>query len=284
MEPALLRQVTADESARFIRDGVVCLRKIIAPGWVDLIRDGMEELRTAPSAYATVVAAGELYLYIDQMPSLHNAKLRRVALESGAGDIAKQLVGANQLRWVYDQLFYKGSGQVAETPWHQDTAYGFLHGMDVIRLWIPVDPVPRETTIEVVRASHLWNVEYATTTVKVLEDNKDSTATSQFNYLTKQAESLPAVPDIEARRASFDIVGHPVDPGDVVAFNYHILHHAGGGTNPHAKRRALAVLYADERVMLRQRPNPVPDPIVHAGKAWRDGQALSEFPEAFPAV
>ena len=50
------------------------------------------------------------------------------------------------------------------------------------------------------------------------------------------------------------------------------------------KRRALAVLYADEQVMLRQRPNPVPDPIVHAGKAWRDGQTLSEFPEAFPAV
>jgi len=280
----MLRDVTPEEKARFQLDGVVCLRRILDPAWIELIREGMEELRRAPSPYATVVDADPLYLYVEQMPSLHNAKLRRVALASGAGDIAKQLLGKPALRWLYDQLFYKGSGPVAETPWHQDTAYGFIDGMDILRLWIPVDPVPRETTIEVVRASHLWNVEYATTTVKVLEENRDKTSTSRFDYTAKQAETLPAVPDIEARRASFDIVGHAVDPGDVVAFNYHILHHAGAGMNPHAKRRALAILYADDDVTLRRRPNPVPDPIAHAGGTWRDGQALREFPEAFPAV
>jgi ectoine hydroxylase-related dioxygenase (phytanoyl-CoA dioxygenase family) len=284
MKSAMLRDVTQDEKAQFLRDGVVCLRRIVAPECIGVITEGMEELRGTPSAYATVVSAGDLYMYIDQMPSLHNARLRQVALESGVANVAKQLLAAKQLRWVYDQLFYKGSGPVAETPWHQDTAYGFLHGMDVIRLWIPVDPVPRETTIEVVRASHLWNVEYATTTFKALEDNKESASTSKFDYLAKQAETLPAVPDIEARRESFDIVGHAVEPGDVVAFNYHILHHAGSGLNPHSKRRALAVLYADEQVSMKRRPNPVPDPVAHGGMTWQDGQALSDFPQAFPAV
>lgn len=284
MSTALLRDVTAEESRQFLRDGVVCLRRVLDPAWIDVIRDGMEELRGAPSPYATIVDAGELYLYIDQMPSLHNPKLRRVALESGAGGIAKQLAGTPRLHWLYDQLFYKGSGQVAETPWHQDTAYGFVDGMDIVRVWIPVDPVPRQTTIEVVRASHLWNVEYATTSVKVLEDNKASTSTSKFDYLAKQAETLPAVPQIEARRDSFDIIGHAVEPGDVVAFNYHILHHAGAGANPHAKRRALAILYASDGTCLKHRPNPVPDPVGHAGGSWRDGQTLAEFPEAFPVV
>lgn len=168
----------------------------------------MEELRAAPSPYATVLDAGELYMLIDQMPSLHNDKLRRVAFESGTADIARQLIGATQLRWLYDQLFYKGAGQVAETPWHQDSAYGFIEGMNIIRVWMPVDPVPRETTLEVVRGSHLWNVVYGTTTVKVLEDNKDKTTTSKFDYTKHDAENLPAVPDVEAHRESFDVVGH----------------------------------------------------------------------------
>jgi hypothetical protein len=98
MKSALLREVTSEESKQFLRDGVVCLRNIIDPQWVELTREGLEELRQSPSPYATVVDHGELYLYIDQTPSLHNDKLRRVAMESGAADIAKQLIGASQLR------------------------------------------------------------------------------------------------------------------------------------------------------------------------------------------
>jgi hypothetical protein len=284
MKSPLLREVTSEESKQFLRDGVVCLRNIIDPQWIELTREGMEELRQAPSPYATVVDAGELYFYVDQMPSLHNKKLRRVAFESGTADIAKQLIGVPQLRWLYDQLFYKGSGKVAETPWHQDTAYAPFEGMNIIRIWMPVDPVPRATTIEVVRASHLWNVVYATAVPQVLLDNKESTTESKFSYLDKQTENLPDVPEIEAHRDSFEIIGHAVNPGDVVVFNYHILHHAGAGMNPNAKRRALAILYADDQVSFKRRPNLVPGPVEHVGKAWQNGQRLADFPEVFPVV
>lgn len=284
MSSALLREVTEDERKAFLRDGVVCLRGIIAPEWVDTAREGIEELRRRPSPYATVVDKDPLFFYIDQMPSMHNEKLRSVALESGVARIAKQLIGAESMRWLYDQLFYKGAGPVAETPWHQDTAYGPFEGMNIVRIWMPVDPVPRETTIEVVRGSHLWNVVYATTEIKVLEDNKGHTATSKFDYLNKQEEGLPKVPDIEGSRESFEVIGHAVNPGDVVVFNYHVLHHAGSGMNPNSKRRALAILYADDKVSFKHRPNLVPGPVEHAGKTWHDGQVLADFPEVFPVV
>ena len=64
----------------------------------------MAELRANRTAYATVVDTGELCPYIDQMPSLRNEKLRRVAMESSTADIAKPLIGASQLRWLYGQL------------------------------------------------------------------------------------------------------------------------------------------------------------------------------------
>jgi hypothetical protein len=285
MTRPLLRDLDSGERAAFQRDGVVCLRKIIDPRWIDLTREGLEELRAAPSPYATIVDQPPLYLYVDQMPSLHNAKLRRVALESGTADIAKGLCDAPRMRWLFDQLFYKGAGPVAETPWHQDTAYAPFRGFDILRVWMPVDPVPRETTLEVVRGSHLWNVVYATIEeIKVLADNKDATTKGRFDYLERKAETLPPLPAIEAHRDSFEIVGHAVDPGDVVVFNYHILHHAGSGMNPHAKRRALAILYADEQIEYSHCDNPVPGPVEHAGQSWRPGQTLADFPEIYPRV
>lgn len=282
MKTRLLRQITDEERRQFQRDGVVCLRGIIDPAWIDIAREGIEEQRLSPTKYATIVENGDLYLLVDQMTTFRNPKLRRFALESGAADVVKGLSGVEQVRWLYDQLFYKGSGEVAETPWHQDTPYGFLNGPNIVRVWIPVDHVPRQTSIEVVRGSHLWNVEYDIIEhIAVLEDNVAHTKTTEFNYLDVRPDTRPKLPNIEASRDSFDIVGFAADPGDVIAFNYHILHHAGAGVNPNEKRRAFAVIYGDERTTLTHRPNPVPGPIEHAGLAYANGQSIAEFPQVF---
>ncbi|MDM4768344.1 phytanoyl-CoA dioxygenase family protein [Pelomonas sp. SE-A7] len=281
----LLRAVTDEECAQFQRDGVVCLRRIMAPEWVEIAREGIEAQRATPSPMATVVDADPLYMLIDQMPSHFNPVLRRVVDESGAALIAKRLAGDVAMRWMYDQLFYKGAGPVAETPWHQDTPYAPFDGHNIVRIWMPVDPVPRATTIEVVRGSHRWNVEYAVASkIEVLEQNQDKTQTGGFSYLDQQSDGRPELPAIEALRGSFDIVGHEVEPGDVVAFNYHVLHRAGPGMNPHAKRRAFAMLYADEAVGLKKRPNMVPSPLDVLGIPWQEGQKLGEFPELFRAL
>lgn len=280
----LLRDVTDEEVSSFLRDGIVCLRQIIAPEWIEQIRTGMEEMRASPSPFATIVDKGETYLYAEQMPSVFNDQLRGVVRASGLGDISKSLLPGRTMRWLYDQLWYKGAGQVAETPWHQDTAYAYYQGLDIVRLWVPVDTVPRQTTLEIVRGSHLWNVVYAPAVPQVLLENKDHLKESKFSYTNIVDDGLPAVPDIEAHRESFDIVGYPVEPGDVVAFNYHVLHHAGSGFNPHARRRAFAVLFADEQITFRSRPNVVPGRIEHAGRTWQEGQTLADFEDLFPVA
>jgi hypothetical protein len=267
MSNPLLRSVSIDERLRFLRDGVVCLRKIISPEWIQLAQDGIEQQRRAPSPYATVVDADPLYLLIDQMPSVQNGMLQRVVFESGAGEIAKQLTVTRRLRWIYDQLFYKGRGPAAETPWHQDTSYGLADSHRIVRVWMPVDHMPRETAIEVVRGSHLWKTHYG------LSGSKIEVLDDEFE-----------LPDIEANRSAFDIVGYEVDPGDVVVFNYRALHHAGPGVNFNEKRRAFAILYADDELRLKHRPSLMPGPLDTAGLAWRDGQKTGDFPEVFRAV
>lgn len=197
----LLRDVRLDERLRFLRDGVVCLRQIISPEWVRRAQDGVEH--------------------------------EQVMFESGAGEVARQLTVTRRLRWIYDQLF-DSDPMTAGSPWHQDTSYGLADSHRIVRVWMPVDHVPRETGIEVVRGSHLWKAE-------------------------RGWAGRIEVRDIEANRRAFDIVGYEVDAGDVVAFNYRSLHHAGAsGVNFDEKRRAFAILYADDALALRHRPPLMP--------------------------
>jgi hypothetical protein len=50
-----------------------------------------------------------------------------------------------------------GSGRFFEdfrTPWHQDQPYYNIDGFQTASFWIPLDPVPRESTLEFVAGSH----------------------------------------------------------------------------------------------------------------------------------
>ena len=42
------------------------------------------------------------------------------------------------------------------TPWHQDQPYYCVDGSDTVTLWISLDLVPRDRTLEFVGGSHKW--------------------------------------------------------------------------------------------------------------------------------
>lgn len=278
----LLHDISAEERKQFRRDGVVCLRNILAPHWVDTIREGIEEQRINPGPYSTVLENESFYVLIDQMSSSYNEKLRRAVYESGAGEIVSNLLGGVQVRLIHDQIFYKDSGYVAETPWHQDNNGACFEGVNIVRVWIPVDPVPRQTAIEVVRGSHLWNTSYESP--NNLDKFKDDSNNPDSNYFQWREEPYPKTPDIEAHRDSFDIIGYDVNPGDAVVFNYSLLHHAGAGENSLNKRRAFAMIFADDSTRLARRPNMVPSLLDVAGEAYEEGQSIADFPRVFCAV
>ena len=194
--------VTVEERSQFRRDGVVCLHDSIAPEWIEIAREGIEDQRRSPTPYATVVEKDGLYLLIDQMPtcSKSEAQARRVRIGRRR---SREAVDRGRSGWIYDQLFYKESGQVPETPWHQDTVYGFLDGPKIVRVWMPVDHVPRQTSLEVVRGSHLWNIEYDIIEhIAVLEENVEHTKASKFNYLETRADTRPKNPRTSKQTAS----------------------------------------------------------------------------------
>lgn len=218
MSNPLLRGVSFDERLRFLRDGVVCLRGIVSPDWIELARDGIEQRR--------------------------DGLLQRVVSESGASEIAGQLTVTRRLRWICDQLLFDRNVSAATaTPWHQDTSCGLADSHRIVHLWMPVDHMPRETAPEVVRGSHLWKTGYRR---------------GGWIGPTDDEAFAPELPDIESNRGAFDIVGYEVDPGDVVAFNHRALHHAGPVMSFGEKHRAFAILCADDELLALGQLNRLP--------------------------
>jgi ectoine hydroxylase-related dioxygenase (phytanoyl-CoA dioxygenase family) len=109
-------------------------------------------------------------------------------------------------------------------------------------------------------------------------------AYEQWTYFDSYFDpSLPPLPNIEANRGSFDILGWDYEPGDVVLFHGHIVHSARGGVDLGHPRRAHASLWAGPDVhYLRRRSQSIPDPLPLYDYAPRDGQYLNEFPDVFP--
>jgi ectoine hydroxylase-related dioxygenase (phytanoyl-CoA dioxygenase family) len=157
-------------------------------------------------------------------------------------------------RLYHDHMLTKEPGTRQTTPWHQDQPYYNIEGRQNVSFWIPVDPVSRGATLEFVAGSHLgpWLM-------------PRSFMDSQARWFPEG--SLADLPDVEADRAAFPIVGWELQPGDLVCFHMLTLH-AAGGTD--TRRRVFSVRFLG-------------DDITHAPRRWRTSPDFPGLVDQLPA-
>jgi len=121
--------------------------------------------------------------------------------------------------------------------------------------WIPVDPVAREATLEFVAGSQRgpWLM--------------------PRSFMDAQAKWFPPgtladLPDIEARRADYRILGWELAPGDAVCFHMLTLH-ASGGVPSGQRRRVFSVRLLG-------------DDVRHAPRRWQTSPDFPGLAEALP--
>ena len=295
MPPEALRQVTTAETAAFDRDGAVLIKAILSAEWVDRVRAGLDAAIASPDVLSENLGA----LRVDQFPAARSVELQKLIEESPVAEIVGRVL-QSPVRFYMDQLFYKPKGLVPPTQWHQDTSYYNIVGHDVIRAWVSPDTVPRNLSLEVVRGSHRWNVTYSPLAGRDPETSKRAQAMLESAHPDRpmlgaeayedwtywsgvRDKALPLVPDIEAHRNSYDILGWDYEPGDVLLFHGNILHSALGDVVSATPRRAHASLWAGRDVRYFHRLGQViPDPIALYEHEPRTGQPLSDFPDVFP--
>ena len=226
----------------FQRDGVVCMRGLIDASGLAVLEAGIEHNLAHLSPRAKIASsADDPGRFVEDFCNWQdNPHYRRFIFDSLLAEAAGRLMQSRSARLYHDHMLTKEPGTRQPTPWHQDQPYYNIEGWQNVSFWIPVDPVSRESTLEFIAGSHRgpWLM--------------------PRSFLDAQARwfpegSLADLPDIEARRGDFPILGWALEPGDVVCFHMLTLHASRGADR---RRRVFSVRFLG-------------DDITHAPRRWR---------------
>ncbi|MFD0915369.1 phytanoyl-CoA dioxygenase family protein [Pseudahrensia aquimaris] len=192
---------------------------------------------------------------------------RNLVTRSPMAEIAAKLMGSKTARIFHDHVLVKEPGNSVVTPWHQDQPYYLVDATQSVSFWVPLDPVPRDRTIEYIAGSHLWGKDFKPTRFD---------GTSLFENDTSEA-----VPDVDALRDELDIIGWAVEPGDAVAFNFRTLHGAPANASP-SRRRVVSFRWVGDDARFVERlgtTSPAfPDLEYEAGAPFE----ADIFPQLYP--
>lgn len=254
----VLEKITEVDVNSYQKDGAICIRKLLTLEEVELIRNGIDMNLKELSPRAKVVSKKEdPGLFVEDFCNWQkNPSYKRFIFESPIGAVAGRLMKSSQSRLYHDHILVKEPFTKQKTPWHQDQPYYNINGRQNCSMWIAVDPVPNASTLEFVAGSHLgpWLV--------------------PRSFMDNQAKwfrhgSLAELPDIEAARENYPIIGWEVEPGDVVCFHMLTLH-AAAGINTDQRRRVFSVRFLG-------------DDITHAPRCWTTSPDFPGLAQELPA-
>ncbi len=249
--------ISADLIERFQRDGAVRIPQLLGAGEIAELRAGIDLNLAQLSPRAKVASSpDDPGRFVEDFCNWReNPHYRRVIFESALADTAGRLMQSRTVRLYHDHMLTKEPGTRQPTPWHQDQPYYNIEGRQNASFWIPVDPVSRASTLEFIAGSHRgpWLM--------------------PRSFMDSQAKWFPEgtladLPDIEAHRADFPILGWELEPGDAVCFHMLTLH-AARGVEGSRRRRVFSVRFLG-------------DDVTHAPRRWKTSPDFPGLADELP--
>jgi ectoine hydroxylase-related dioxygenase (phytanoyl-CoA dioxygenase family) len=229
------RTLSADEIQRYRDDGVVMIKQAIDPNWLRLIEAGVEKARSEMSLQGRFMSRKTRGYQMDTFLWKHVDEIRDAVYYGPFAHWAQQLMGSDEVRFFYDQMFVKEPGTDAPTPWHQDLSFWPIRGEQISSFWIPLDPVTRESSgLMYVRGSHRWPQRFK--------------AVSPDYVAAIIDESMDDIPDINADPTKYELLDWEMQPGDILMFHPLTLHGSYGNSHRTRRRRALALRWSGDDV------------------------------------
>ncbi len=261
--------MTLDDStiAEFHAQGVTVIRGAFRE-WIEPLRAGVKFNieNPGPSGRSYTGDAGGGRFLSDYCNWQRIPEYRDFVFHSPAAGIAARLMDSRTVRLFHEHVLVKEAKAGVATPWHQDAPYYCVQGPKTVSLWVPLDDVPRERTLEFVSGSHV----------------SGKTFQPQFfnGKPINEGDGLEAIPDINANRDAYDILGWALAPGDAVAFDFRTIHGAPVNDSASAQRRAFSLrLVGDGATFVRREgmatSPPFPEVTLQHGD---DLDAAPEFP------
>ncbi|MDE0058155.1 MAG: phytanoyl-CoA dioxygenase family protein [Defluviicoccus sp.] len=129
MNRELLRPIAGDEIRAYEEDGAVCIRGQFDRDWVDRMLAAVDANLENP--VGTVLASGDDEpgkVVANSHMARGNPAFMDFVRHSPAREIAARLMGLDEVRFFYDQLFVKDPGTRLPTAWHHDLPFWPLAG------------------------------------------------------------------------------------------------------------------------------------------------------------
>jgi len=263
--------ISDDAVSAFARDGVVVVRGLLAPSELELIAVGIGKVMAengSPSvATGSADEPGRMVEDVARWAEID--ELGKIALRSAVAKTAAELMDSPTARFYHEHSVVKEAGGDETSIWRQDQPYFNVHGRG-ITAWISVDPVPKAGSPEFWAGSHLgpWRLP-----AEVVERNAEIFPEG----------TLAELPDIDADRSQYDIRRWALDPGDVLFFDFAMVHSAPG-FSPEGRRRVLSLRYLSSDARHAHRPWPTTPEFPGLQRELPEGAEFDHpyFPVAWP--
>ena len=257
-------QTIIDDYKKF---GAVLIKNVISKNWIDKLSKGIEKNFKNPSKYKCVyeVKNGKEIFYDDYCNWQIIEEYKDFIFNSGIAKIASLLMKSQKVNLFHEHVLIKEPGSTKRTPWHQDQPYYCVDGKDNCSFWIPLDKIIKEVCPQFVKFSHTWNKKYL--------------PTKFFGHsYEKKDNELETVPDISANIDNYDIASWELDPGDLIAFNFSIIHGAPGNASNN-RRRAFSVRFVGDDATFAKRKGEVSPPFPEVKLNHGDKLNSPSFPQ-----
>ncbi len=234
MTPQTIPSITEEEVAAYRRDGAVCLRGQFDRTWLALLAEAVDRNIAEPGPYAHFYTGeDDPGLFFGDYCNWQRIEgYRRFALHSPAAAIAGRMMGTRKVNFFHEHVLVKEPGTPNRTPWHHDQPYWVVDGDQVCSIWLPLDPVAREASVEFAAGSHRWGKWF---TPKRFVDLAD--------HPSNEGETIP---DIDADRDAYRLLGWDMEPGDCIVFHALTVHGAPGNSSAVHRRRAVATRWTGD--------------------------------------
>ena len=236
--------------------GAVVIRNALTTDEIALLTSGIEANLATPGPLAAVASsADDPGRFFEDFCSWQRVpEYEHIMRHSALPEIAASLMQSRTARIYHDHLLVKEALTRQPTPWHQDQPYYNVAGRQNVSFWIPVDAVPRESTLEFLAGSHSGEWYMPRT------------------FMTLQAKwfpegSLKDLPDMSINENRERVIGWALQPGDVVAFHMLTMHAASGSAS---RRRVFSARYLG-------------DDMVHAPREWKTSPEFAGLRDELPA-
>ncbi|QLC26363.1 phytanoyl-CoA dioxygenase family protein [Parasphingopyxis algicola] len=231
-----LRDVTQEDIDNYERDGAVVLRDVFDTDWMDLLEPFVRRMKIDEEDFGLLPHSPSKYL------SHVIPEFRRFVFDSPLGEVSGKLLRSKEIRYFFEEVFAKPPKTDRVTMWHNDRMGWPVTGGMVPSLWIPLTPIVKSNSLEVVAGSH-------------------KTYGAKHWIFSRNAQQMikpddrPTHPDMEPHRGdpNYTFLSWEMNRGDMLVVHPWTLHYSGGNPTDDWRIAVSARVFGDD---IRWDPRP----------------------------